>query len=281
MPLSDPFSSVWFVTGSSSGFGRALVEALVLRGRRVVATSRNPDALTTLAAMYPDNVLLLTMDVTDASQVESAARAALAHYGRVDVVVNNAGQGLVGALEEHSEEQMRRNMETNFFGPVNVLRALLPSLRAQKCGHIVNVSAAAAISNYPGFPIYGAAKCAMEGLSESLAAELKPLGIGVTIVQPGPFRTEFLSRSLQRAEGQIEDYDRTSGQFAKLITGMNGRQPGDPAKAADVILDAVESGSPPLRLVLGKYAIDKVRKKLASVAAELDKWEKSGAETSF
>jgi len=281
MPISDPSSAVWFVTGASSGFGRALVEALVLKGRRVAATARDPDSLSALAALYPDHLLPLKLDVTNQEQVQSVVDAALEHFGSVDVVVNNAGYGVVGALEEHSDDQVRQNMETNFFGPVNVLRAVLPALRRQKRGHIVNISAAAAISNYPGFPIYGAAKCALEGLSESLAGELKPLGVGVTVVQPGPFRTDFIGRSLERAAESISDYEKTSGQFAKLIMGMNGRQPGDPAKAAKAIISAVESESPPLRLVLGRYAIDKVKKKLAATAQELEKWEKTGAETAF
>lgn len=279
--LPAPDRSVWFVTGSSSGLGRALVEALALKGRRVAATARDPDALAGLAAMYPDAVLPLRLDVTDQVQVKESAEAALQHFGRVDVLVNNAGFAVVGSLEEHSDDQVRHLMETNFFGPTNVLHALLPAMRSQRCGHIVNVSAAAAISNYPGFSVYGAAKSALEGMSESLAAELKLLGIGVTIVQPGPFRTDFIARSLQKAEGHLEDYDRTSGQFAQLLASMNGRQPGDPAKAAEAIIQAVESESPPLRLVLGRYAIDKVRKKLASAAEELARWEKIGVETHF
>lgn len=281
MPISDPSSAVWFVTGASSGFGRALVEALVLKGRRVAATARDSDSLSALAALYPDHLLPLKLDVTNQEQAQSAVDEALEHFGSVEVVVNNAGLGLLGALEESSEDQLRQNMETNFFGPVNVLRAVLPALRRQKRGHIVNISAAAAISNYPGFSIYGAAKCALEGLSESLAAELKPLGVGVTIVQPGPFRTDFIGRSLEMAAESIGDYDKTSGQFAKLIMSMNGKQPGDPAKAAEAIITAVESESPPLRLVLGRYAIDKVRKKAAATLKELETWEKTGADTAF
>jgi NAD(P)-dependent dehydrogenase (short-subunit alcohol dehydrogenase family) len=281
MPLSDAASAVWFVTGSSSGFGRALVEALALKGRRVAAAARDPDSLSVLAGIYPDTLLPLALDVTVAGQVTAATNEALAHFGRVDVIVNNAGCGLVGALEELSEEQLRLNVETNFFGPLKVLRALLPALRGQRSGHIVNISAAAAIANYPGFSIYGAAKCALEGASEALAAELKPLGIGVTIVQPGPFRTDFVARSLHRATDSIADYDRSSGQFAKLISGMNGKQPGDPAKAAEAIITAVESAAPPLRLVLGRYAIDKVKKKVAATLKELEAWEKLGADTAF
>jgi NAD(P)-dependent dehydrogenase (short-subunit alcohol dehydrogenase family) len=229
----------------------------------------------------PDTVLTLPLDVTQGEQIAAAIQQTVDHFGRIDVLVNNAGYGLVGALEELSDEQIRANMETNFFAPVALLRAALPLMRAQRSGHIVNVSAAAAINNYPGFSVYGAGKWALEGLSESLAAELKPLGVKVTIVQPGPFRTEFVQRSLQSAAGHEADYDRTSGQFAKLIRSMDGKQPGDPAKAADAILQAVDSDHPPLRLVLGKYAIDKVKKKTASVLEELAAWETVGAATQF
>ena len=229
----------------------------------------------------PDTVLTLPLDVTKPAQIEVAVEHTAAHFGRIDVLVNNAGYGLIGALEELSDDQIRANMETNFFGPVALLRAVLPIMRAQRSGHIVNVSAAAAINNYPGFSIYGAGKCALEGLSESLAAELKPLGVKVTIVQPGPFRTEFVQRSLDSAAHHEADYDRTSGQFAKLIRSMDGKQPGDPAKAADAIIQAVDSDHPPLRLVLGKYAIDKVKKKAASVLEELAVWESVGAATHF
>jgi NAD(P)-dependent dehydrogenase (short-subunit alcohol dehydrogenase family) len=162
-----------------------------------------------------------------------------------------------------------------------VIRAALPILRAQRRGHFVNISAAAVIANYAGFSIYGATKWALEGLSESLAAEVRPLGLKVTIVQPGPFRTEFISRSLERASAAIPDYEASSGKFRRFLETMNGRQPGDPAKAADAIIAAVESDNPPLRLVLGKYAIDKTRRKLGSAARELDAGSAAGAATDF
>jgi NAD(P)-dependent dehydrogenase (short-subunit alcohol dehydrogenase family) len=279
--MSEVSSKVWLITGCSSGLGRALAEAVSLQGHRVVATARDVSTLGSLAASLPDNVLPLSLDVTQAQQIKAVVQQAVDHFGRIDVLVNNAGYGLIGALEELSDEQIRANMETNFFGPVALLRAVLPMMRAQRSGHIVNVSAAAAINNYPGFSIYGAGKCALEGLSESLAAELKPLGVKVTIVQPGPFRTEFVQRSLQSAACHEADYDRTSGQFAKLIRSMDGKQPGDPAKAADAIIQAIDSDHPPLRLVLGKYAIDKVKKKTASVLEELAAWESVGAATQF
>ena len=205
----------------------------------------------------------------------------VAAFGRLDVVVNNAGYGLVGALEELDAQQIARNFSVNLFGALDVIRAALPFLRAQGSGHLVNISAAAAIANYPGFSIYGATKRALEGVSESLAAELKPLGISVTIVQPGPFRTAFVSRSLERAAHHVAAYDRTSGKFLRLLETMHGRQPGDPAKAAVAIIAAVASDTPPLRLVLGKYAHDKTRRTVADAEKERVAWEHVGLPTEF
>ncbi len=274
-------SRVWLITGCSSGFGAALAAAVLARGERVVATARNADALCEFAAQFPDSCRALALDVTDASQVKRVVAQAVEEFGRLDVVVNNAGYGLVGAFEELGTEQIVRNFDTNFFGALEVIRAALPILRAQGSGHIVNISAAAVISNYAGFSIYGATKWALEGVSESLAAELKPLGIKVTMVQPGPFRTDFIARSLERAESHIADYDRTSGKFARLLETMSGKQPGDPAKAAEAIIAAVESDTPPLRLILGKYANDKTRRKLADAERERAAWESVGAPTDF
>jgi NAD(P)-dependent dehydrogenase (short-subunit alcohol dehydrogenase family) len=274
-------SRVWLITGCSSGFGLALASAVLARGQRVIATARQPSALGDLAARFPETCRALALDVTNSSQVKSAVAEAADAFGRLDVVVNNAGYGLVGAFEEVSEEQIARIFATNFFGALEVVRAALPILRAQRSGHIVNISAAAVISNYAGFSIYGASKWALEGVSESLAAELKPLGIKVTIVQPGPFRTDFIARSLERAGSHIADYDRTSGKFQRFLETMDGKQPGDPDKAAEAIVAAVESDAPPLRLVLGKYANEKARKKLADREGERATWEHVGLATDF
>ncbi len=271
---------VWLITGCSSGFGLALVTSLLSRGQQVIATARHLESLAELAARYPATCRVLELDVTDAVQVKSAIAEAATVWGRLDVIVNNAGYGLVGAFEELGADQIALNFSVNFFGALEVIRAALPILRAQGSGHIVNISAAAVISNYAGFSIYGATKWALEGVSESLAAELKPLGIKVTIVQPGPFRTDFTS-SLDRAENHLADYDRTSGKFLRLLETMEGKQPGDPAKAAEAIIAAVESDTPPLRLVLGKYANDKTRKKFADAEKERAAWEHVGVPTEF
>ena len=278
-PLND--SPVWLITGCSSGLGRALAARVLARGHRLIATARQPETLDELVAADPSRCRALALDVADASQVAPVVAQAAEIFGRLDVVVNNAGYGLVGAVEEYDEAQITRNFETNFFGALRVIRAALPILRAQRRGHFVNISAAAVIANYAGFSIYGATKWALEGLSESLAAEVRPLGLKVTIVQPGPFRTEFISRSLERASAAIPDYEASSGKFRRFLETMNGRQPGDPAKAADAIIAAVESDNPPLRLVLGKYAIDKTRRKLGSAARELDAGSAAGAATDF
>lgn len=272
---------VWLITGCSSGLGLALVTSLLSRGQQVIATARHLESLAELAARYPETCRALPLDVADAVQVKSAIAEAATAWGRLDVIVNNAGYGLVGAFEELGAEQISRNFSVNFFGALEVIRAALPILRAQGRGHIVNISAAAVISNYAGFSIYGATKWALEGVSESLAAELKPLGIKVMIVQPGPFRTEFISRSLERAENHLADYDRTSGKFLRFLETMEGKQPGDPAKAAEAIIAAVESDTPPLRLVLGKYANDKTRKKFTDAEKERAAWEHVGVPTDF
>jgi NAD(P)-dependent dehydrogenase (short-subunit alcohol dehydrogenase family) len=274
-------SRVWLITGCSSGFGLALASAVLARGQRVIATARHLSALADLTARFPETCRVLALDVTDPSQVKSVVGQAREFFDRLDVVVNNAGYGLIGAFEELGAEQISRNFQTNFFGALEVIRAALPILRAEGRGHIVNISAAAVIANYAGFSIYGATKWALEGVSESLAAELKPLGIKVTIVQPGPFRTDFIARSLERAESHIADYDRTSGKFQRFLETMHGKQPGDPAAAAEAIIAAVESDAPPLRLVLGKYANDKTRKKLADAERERALWEQVGLSADF
>lgn len=208
--------------------------------------------------------------------MRSAVADAAAVWGSLDVLVNNAGYGLLGAIEECGDEQVRRNFETNFFGPLEVIRAALPVMRAQGSGHIVNISAAAAIANYPGFGIYGAAKAALELMSESLRAELAPLGIRVMLVQPGPFRTDFIARGLERADSRIDAYNPTSGRFARTIDSLDGKQPGSPDRAAEAILAALEADKPPFRLVLGKYANDKVRRTAAGIEAERAAWEALG-----
>ncbi len=272
---------VWLITGSSTGFGRALAEAVLKHGDRLIATARKPEQLQDLVNQYPETAKAVPLDVTNLTQAKAAVEAALAAFGRLDVLVNNAGYGLIGALEEVNEQQIRGNFETNLFGAINMIRAVLPIIREQKGGHIVNMSAIAGFSNELGFSIYGGAKFALEGVSEAVHGEVAPLGIKVTIVEPGPFRTDFIGRSLDRAEDTIDAYSETVGKFLQFLDKIEGSQPGDPDKAAQVLIQVVESENPPLRLVLGKYAYNKFRQKLDSLTAELDAWEAIAANTDF
>ncbi len=258
----------WLVTGANGGLGRAITQRVLAGGHRVIACSRDTSWLATLTAESPeDRLQVLEMDVTNAAQVRSAIEKAIAP---IDVVVNAAGCAVVGSAEEIAERQARVIFETNFWGMVNVVRAVLPQMRERRRGHIVNISAVAGIVGEPGFSIYGASKFAVEGFSECLRLDTQHLGISVTIVELGPFRTPFIARSLEAAEGHIADYDASSGRFAELLRKLDGKQIGDPEKAADRIVAAVESGNPARRLMLGRFAIDRIGKHLESVAADLE-----------
>ncbi len=280
--MSESISAplVWFVTGCSSGFGKRLAEEILARGDRLFATARDAASLAPLAEQYPENCRTASLDIAQPDQIRSVVAEAASAWGRLDAVVNNAGAGLLGALEECSDEEIRQNFETNCFGPLNVIRAALPVLRRQRSGHIVNISAAAAISNYPGFSVYGGAKAALELACESLRAETEPCGIKVTLVQPGPFRTNFIG-ALHRAAGRIPEYQATSGKFAALLEKMNGRQPGDPAKAAAAIFEMVHGEKAPLRFPLGKYVLKKMRDKAAALVRDAAEWETVAGNTDF
>ena len=271
--MTSESSRIWFITGCSTGFGRELAERVLLSGDRLIATVRNAEALDDLTMVYAETLRVLTLDVTNAAQVNEVVATAVGEWDRLDIVVNNAGYGLLGAVEECSEAQIQRCLDTNLMGPLHVIRAVLPFLREQKSGHLINMSAAATISNYAGFGIYGGAKAALECISEAVRAEVAPLGIKVTLVVPGPFRTDFISRSLVKAEGKIADYDKTCGQFAGFLERINGKQPGDPTKAAETIVKMVHDGKAPLRLPLGKYVTEKIRKRNAASERELAEWE--------
>lgn len=276
MYLRGMSNKVWFITGCSSGFGRELALAALNNGDRVIATARKVEGLSGLVEQFPDTCRAMEFDVTDFSNAAVVFENAVAAFGQVHVLVNNAGYGLIGSIEESSKEQIDRNFAVNFFGPLELIRVALPHFRAHKSGHVVNISAAAVISNYAGFGIYGAAKSALESLSEALALEGRGFGLKVTLVQPGPFRTDFIARSLEKVESEISEYAGTAGKFGKLIESMDGRQPGDPARAAQAILQAVAAERPPLRLVLGKYAIEKSRRDRNNREAELREWESAG-----
>jgi NAD(P)-dependent dehydrogenase (short-subunit alcohol dehydrogenase family) len=263
---------VWFITGTSQGFGRELVRAALDRGDSVVATSREP---LKVAEHFKnaDRLLALSVDLREHESVEMAVASALERFGRVDVLVNNAGHGLLGAIEEISEEEARSMFELNVFGLIRMTRAVLPHFRKQRSGHVVNLSSIGGLVGLPGWGLYNASKFAVEGLSEALNAEASALGIRVTVVEPGPFRTDFLGGSLSTGKVVIDDYKETSGKTRAAADTRNGRQPGDPAKAADAIVTAVLSDKPPLHLVLGQFAFDRYTQKLDEVRAEMALWK--------
>ena len=274
-------SKVWFVTGASSGFGRAIVVKALEAEEQVVATARKPDSLADLRAQYPETLRTLALDVTASGQIKSVVAEAATLFGRLDVVVNNAGYGLMGALEECDEAQIRRSIETNFIGPLLVMQAALPIFRAQKSGHLINMSAIAAFTNHAGFTVYGGAKAALDAASDALRAEAGSLGVRVTGVSPGPFRTDFVGRSMEQATNHLEEYDKTSGKFASYLHKIDGIQPGNPAAAAAAIVQMVQDGKAPTQLYLGKYANEAARKKIALMLRELDEWEAVSLATDF
>ena len=264
---------VWLVTGASTGFGRELVEHLLASGARVVATASKVEGLQELGTKYPKTALVASMDVTNQKQVESVVGVAVKWFGRIDVLVNNAGYGMVGAVEESAEEEFRPMFETNVFGLIRVTQAVLPQMRTQGSGHIVNLSSIGGLVATPGFGLYNATKFAVEGLSEALAQEVQPLGITVTIVEPGPFRTKFLGKAGGEAKARISDYDKTAGKMRAYFTEQDGKQAGDPQKAAEAIVKAVESEHPPLHLLLGGSTIPRVKGKIEALQKDLAAWE--------
>lgn len=275
-------SKVWFITGTSKGFGRIWAEAALERGDKVAATARSRDAVADLAERYgEDNALPLALDVTDTGAIDAAVKQAHEHFGRLDVVVNNAGYGLFGALEELAPAQVRDQFETNVFGVLNVTRAVLPKLRRQRSGHVVQISSLSARgAAVAGEGAYAATKFAVEGLSEVLAKEIAHLGIHVTIVEPGPFRTDFATGATATPVIR-EDYADSVGRSLEWFAGIAGAQPNDPARAAQAIVTAVDADQPPLRLPLGPEAIQAIRASLDEQHRELDAWEHLGGSTGF
>lgn len=268
----------WFITGTSSGLGRHLAETVLRNGDQCVLTARRPEQVEDLTSLFGHAAIALRLDVTEPASITAALKNAQEHFGTIDIIVNNAGQGLLSGLEETDDSLLARNLETNLLGPIRVMRMALPIFREQRGGHFINISAAAAISNYAGFGIYGAAKAGLEAASEAVALEAASFGVKVTLVVPGPFRTDFVSRSVEFATHQPE-YAATVGKFETLLKRMNGRQPGDPARAAAAIYQIAHAEQPPFRLVLGKYAVQKMEKKIAALQNELNAWRTLGEST--
>jgi NAD(P)-dependent dehydrogenase (short-subunit alcohol dehydrogenase family) len=272
MPASNP-SRVWFITGASTGFGRLLAEDLLHRGERVIATARDLPKVADLAKQYPDQARAFALDVTNPAQITSVAKQAIAAFGQVDVLVNNAGYGLNGAIEEVSEDEFEPMLQTNIYGVIRTTRAFLPHFRQRRSGHIVNFSSISGLIGSAGWGYYNASKFAVEGFSEALADELKPLGIRVTVIEPGPFRTDFLGRSGKLAKLELPDYAKTAGKAREYLKTQAGKQPGDPQKAVEAVINVVDSPNPPLHLILGNIALKRFRDKLSQWQKEIAAWE--------
>jgi NAD(P)-dependent dehydrogenase (short-subunit alcohol dehydrogenase family) len=268
----------WLITGASAGFGRTFAEVLLAQGDQVVATARDPEAVADLVGRYPGTAQALRLDVTDGEQVRETVAAAVA-AGPVDVLVNNAGHGLLGALEELSDEQIHQVLGVNLLGVLTVTRAVLPHMRSRRSGHIVQMSSVGGVVGNPGHAIYATTKFGLEGASEALAGEVAPFGIKVLIVEPGPFRTEFLGRSIGFATPIPQYQDGPAGALRERFGKGHGLQPGDPVLAVQAIIDTVRSGKGPLRLPLGRQAVDRIRAKLTVQLADLDAVEELAVST--
>lgn len=273
--VSSQRGKVWFITGTSSGFGKLLAEYLVTLGANVVATARDVSKLADLEKSAPAQVQRLTLDVTSNDSVNGAVEDALSRWGHIDVLVNNAGYGLTGAFEEVTHEEAMPMFETNLFGVIRMTKALLPHFRDRRTGHILMLSSIGGLVGLPGWAYYNATKFAVEGMSEALAAELKPLGTSVTIVEPGPFRTEFLGTSGKKAKAVIADYADTAGKTRAYFESQSGKQAGDPQKAVEAMVAAVSSPNPPLHLLLGKLALERYQDKVKKFQADIDTWEET------
>lgn len=268
-----PENAVWLITGCSKGFGRSIAEEALSKGYRVVATARNPNELGDLVAKYGDSVLPLQLDVTKPDQIKAVIKAGTEKFERIDVLINNAGYGYVGAIEEGNEADVQVLFQTDLFSPIALIKQVLPGMRERGRGHIVNISSIGGLVSFPGLGYYNAVKAGVEAMSDALAQEVAPLGINVTVVAPGAFRTDFRGNSLKVARSTISDYADTAGKARSGIPAGHGKQRGDPVKGAQAIITAVESEAPPVHLLIGSDAIDQLRGKLDAMRAETDAWE--------
>jgi NAD(P)-dependent dehydrogenase (short-subunit alcohol dehydrogenase family) len=274
-------SRVWLITGASSGFGHAIAQAALAAGDTVVGAARRPQALADLEVSAPERASSIQLDVTDADRIRAAVTEVLEGHGRIDVLVNNAGRGAVGAAEETSDSELRDLMDLHFFGPAALTREVLPHMRERGSGAIVQMSSMGGRFSFPGVGAYSATKFALEGWSEALAKEVEPFGIRVLIVEPGAFRTSFNATGALLLSKRIPAYNEQIVAVRNNLAEDDGKQPGDPAKAAAAILLALQSEQPPLRLVLGNDAVDGVTGALDSAKAELEAWERVGRATTF
>ena len=270
MNRTDP---VWLITGCSTGFGRELAKLVLTRGWRAVVTARKVDQIQDIAQGHEDRALVLALDVTSRDQIADVVARAKQRFGRIDVLVNNAGYGYLAAIEEGEDAEVRAMFETNVFGLIDMTKAVLPIMRAQRSGLIVNVSSIGGIASFAATGYYHGTKYAVEGISESLALEIKPLGIDVLIVEPGPFRTNWAGPSIKQSATHIDAYDATAGERRRQTEARSGNQAGDPVRGAQAIIDAALSDTPPLRLLLGKAALELARKKLDFMSGDFDRWK--------
>jgi NAD(P)-dependent dehydrogenase (short-subunit alcohol dehydrogenase family) len=272
-------SPVWFITGCSTGLGRALATHVLERGWRAAVTARDPETVADLVARHGDRAVAVALDVTNPAQVAAAVKRAEETFGRIDVLVNNAGYGYLAAIEEGDDAEVRALFDTNVFGLAEVTKAVLPGMRARRSGHVVNVSSLGGLAGFGATGYYHATKFAVEGLSESLAAEVAPLGIGVTIVEPGAFRTNWSGPSMKQSPIHIDDYTETAGKRRDATLATYGSQPGDPARAAEAIVTVLGADEPPLRLLLGTAALEVARGKIEALRSDFARWEELSRST--
>jgi NAD(P)-dependent dehydrogenase (short-subunit alcohol dehydrogenase family) len=273
MASANISTPVWLITGCSTGLGRALAKRVLQHGHCAVVGARNVNQISDITSKYADSALAVALDVNNPKQVDGAIAQAEKTFDRIDVLVNNAGYGYLAAIEEGDDQEIRDMFETNFFSLAALIRKVLPGMRARGNGHIINISSVGGLLGGPGAGYYNGTKFALEGLSEALALEVAPLGIRVTAIEPGPFRTDWAGRSLKHADNPISEYADTAGARLAQITGRSGKQAGDPIRAADAIIKVVESSDPPRNLILGKNGLDRVRAKLAALMQSIDEWE--------
>jgi NAD(P)-dependent dehydrogenase (short-subunit alcohol dehydrogenase family) len=273
--------SRWFITGCSTGIGREIARTALEDGHSVLVTARRAETIADFADDFGDRAAVVSLDVTDKSQIASAVQAANDAFGGIDVLVNNAGNGYLSAIEEGEDDKVRKLFDTNYFGVVDTIKAVLPQMRARNCGHIINISSMTGLVANPPNGYYASTKFALEALTEALAQEVKPLGIKVTAIEPGAFRTDWAARSMWESATPISDYDQNVGARKTMIKEFANHLPGDPRKVADAVLMMTTLDEPPLRLLLGRDVLKAVRDKLAACSASIDEWETTTKDVNF
>ena len=274
-------SKVWFITGCSTGFGRELASLALQQGNRVVVTARKTSDIEDIVSPYPETAIAVKLDVTDKADIKASVEKAMETFGGIDVLVNNAGIGYFGAVEESEDDEVRRMFDINVFGLADMIKEVLPIMRKQRSGHIVNIASIGGLVSFPAVGFYNATKYAVDGLSEALAKETAHLGIKVTVIAPSGFRTDWAGRSANNSKIEIEDYAPSAGKNKNDIRGYSGNQPGDPVRAAQAIIKAVNSENPPLRLLLGAAALKGARNKLVQLQKDFDAWEETTVGADF